>query len=74
MFHRHLITVVTDWHMLCLFIQEENGIPSCDLSGSISPSPVIVTSPLSRFYRSGPENGPIIPKTKKIKSADTDFQ
>uniref|UniRef100_A0A7N8WYT3 Teneurin transmembrane protein 3 n=1 Tax=Mastacembelus armatus TaxID=205130 RepID=A0A7N8WYT3_9TELE len=44
--------------------KEENDIPSCDLSGFIRPSPVIVASPLSTFYRSSSEDGPIIPETQ----------
>uniref|UniRef100_A0A667WKH4 Teneurin transmembrane protein 3 n=1 Tax=Myripristis murdjan TaxID=586833 RepID=A0A667WKH4_9TELE len=44
--------------------KEENDIPSCDLSGFIRPSPVIVASPLSTCYRSSPEDGPIIPETQ----------
>lgn len=46
--------------------KEENEIPSCDLSGFIRPSPVIVASPLSTFYRSTPEDGPIIPETQVL--------
>uniref|UniRef100_A0A672I6I5 Teneurin transmembrane protein 3 n=1 Tax=Salarias fasciatus TaxID=181472 RepID=A0A672I6I5_SALFA len=44
--------------------KEENDIPSCDLSGFIRPSPVIVASPLSTFYRTSPEDAPIIPETQ----------
>ncbi|KAL0203442.1 hypothetical protein M9458_001460, partial [Cirrhinus mrigala] len=44
--------------------KEENDIPSCDLSGFIRPSPLIVATPLSTFFRSSPENGPIIPETQ----------
>uniref|UniRef100_A0A665W0B6 Teneurin transmembrane protein 3 n=1 Tax=Echeneis naucrates TaxID=173247 RepID=A0A665W0B6_ECHNA len=46
--------------------KEENDIPSCDLSGFIRPSPVIVASPLATFYRSSPEDGPIIPETQVL--------
>ncbi|XP_070769257.1 teneurin-3 isoform X7 [Enoplosus armatus] len=46
--------------------KEENDIPSCDLSGFIRPSPVIVASPLSSFYRGSPEDGPIIPETQVL--------
>ncbi|KAM7393520.1 hypothetical protein PAMP_020384 [Pampus punctatissimus] len=46
--------------------KEENDIPSCDLSGFIRPSPVIVASPLSMFYRCSPEDGPIIPETQVL--------
>ncbi|XP_062283031.1 teneurin-3 isoform X6 [Scomber scombrus] len=46
--------------------KEENDIPSCDLSGFIRPSPVIVASPLSTFYRCSPEDGPIIPETQVL--------
>lgn len=53
-----------NWQPLCLIVQEENDIPSCDLSGFIRPSPVIVASPLSTFYRTSPEDGPIIPETQ----------
>lgn len=44
--------------------KEENDIPSCDLSGFIRPSPLIVATPLSTFFRSSPENSPIIPETQ----------
>lgn len=47
-----------------MMFQEENDIPSCDLSGFVRPRPVIVASPLSTFYRSSPEDGPIIPETQ----------
>ncbi|XP_034457716.1 teneurin-3 isoform X6 [Hippoglossus hippoglossus] len=46
--------------------KEENEIPSCDLSGFIRPSPVIVASPLSTFYRTSPEDGPIVPETQVL--------
>uniref|UniRef100_A0A8C7DP35 Teneurin-3 n=1 Tax=Oncorhynchus kisutch TaxID=8019 RepID=A0A8C7DP35_ONCKI len=46
--------------------KEENDIPSCDLSGFIRPSPVIVASPLSTCFRSSPEDGPIIPETQVL--------
>uniref|UniRef100_A0A3P8VNY4 Teneurin transmembrane protein 3 n=1 Tax=Cynoglossus semilaevis TaxID=244447 RepID=A0A3P8VNY4_CYNSE len=46
--------------------KEENDIPSCDLSGFVRPSPVIVASPLSTFYRSSPADGPIIPETQVL--------
>ncbi|XP_077381394.1 teneurin-3 isoform X9 [Festucalex cinctus] len=46
--------------------KEENDIPSCDLSGFVRPSPVIVAPPLSMFYRSSPEDGPIIPETQVL--------
>uniref|UniRef100_A0A4W6E928 Teneurin transmembrane protein 3 n=1 Tax=Lates calcarifer TaxID=8187 RepID=A0A4W6E928_LATCA len=46
--------------------KEENDIPSCDLSGFVRPSPVIVASPLSTFYRSTSEDGPIIPETQVL--------
>ncbi|KAK1791147.1 hypothetical protein P4O66_002046 [Electrophorus voltai] len=44
--------------------KEHNDIPSCDLSGFVRPHPLIVTTPLSTFFRSSPENGPIIPETQ----------
>lgn len=47
-----------------LLFQEENDIPSCDLSGFVRPGPVIVAPPLSMFYRSSTEYGPIIPETQ----------
>uniref|UniRef100_A0A6Q2WWC8 Teneurin-3 n=1 Tax=Esox lucius TaxID=8010 RepID=A0A6Q2WWC8_ESOLU len=46
--------------------KEENDIPSCDLSGFIRPSPVIVASPLSTCFRSSPEDGPIVPETQVL--------
>ncbi|XP_061628035.1 teneurin-3 isoform X3 [Phyllopteryx taeniolatus] len=46
--------------------KEENDIPSCDLGGFVRPSPVIVAPPLSIFYRSSPEDGPIIPETQVL--------
>ncbi|XP_061736852.1 teneurin-3 isoform X2 [Nerophis ophidion] len=46
--------------------KEENDIPSCDLSGFIRPSPIIVTPPLSIFYKSSPEDIPIIPETQVL--------
>lgn len=44
--------------------KEENDIPSCDLSGFVRPNPIIVASPLSTFFRSSPEDSPIIPETQ----------
>ncbi|RXM28067.1 Teneurin-3 [Acipenser ruthenus] len=46
--------------------KEENDIPSCDLSGFVRPSPLIVSSPLSTFFRSSPEESPIIPETQVL--------
>uniref|UniRef100_A0A8C9TR03 Teneurin-3 n=1 Tax=Scleropages formosus TaxID=113540 RepID=A0A8C9TR03_SCLFO len=46
--------------------KEENDIPSCDLSGFVRPVPSIVSSPLSTFFRSSPEDGPIIPETQVL--------
>nr|XP_006630027.1 PREDICTED: teneurin-3 isoform X14 [Lepisosteus oculatus] len=46
--------------------KEENDIPSCDLSGFVRPNPVIVSSQLSTFFRSSPENSPIIPETQVL--------
>ncbi|MEQ2270191.1 Teneurin-3 [Xenotaenia resolanae] len=46
--------------------KEENDIPSCDLSGFIRPSPVIVASPLSTFFRGSHNDGPIIPETQVL--------
>ncbi|KAG2465627.1 TEN3 protein, partial [Polypterus senegalus] len=46
--------------------KEENDIPSCDLSGFVRPSPIIVSSPLSTFFRSSPEESPIIPETQVL--------
>ncbi|MED6294489.1 hypothetical protein CHARACLAT_021548 [Characodon lateralis] len=46
--------------------KEENDIPSCDLSGFIRPSPVIVASPLSTFFRGSHDDGPIIPETQVL--------
>ncbi|KAJ8271772.1 hypothetical protein COCON_G00106310 [Conger conger] len=46
--------------------KEENDIPSCDLSGFVRPSPLIVSSPLSTFFRSSPEDSPIVPETQVL--------
>lgn len=54
--------------------QEENDIPSCDLSGFIRPSPVIVASPLSTFYRISTEDGPIVPETQVIHNPEEAFK
>ncbi|XP_061686583.1 teneurin-3 isoform X6 [Syngnathoides biaculeatus] len=51
--------------------KEENDIPSCDLSGFVRPSPVIITPPLSMFYRSSFEDGPIIPETQVLQEETT---
>ncbi|XP_019735305.1 teneurin-3 isoform X1 [Hippocampus comes] len=51
--------------------KEENDIPSCDLSGFVRPGPVIVAPPLSMFYRSSPEYGPIIPETQVLQEETT---
>ncbi|XP_064191130.1 teneurin-3 isoform X3 [Anguilla rostrata] len=46
--------------------KEENDIPSCDLSGFVRPSPLIVSSPLSTFFRSSPDDSPIVPETQVL--------
>uniref|UniRef100_A0AAY4AC60 Teneurin-3 n=1 Tax=Denticeps clupeoides TaxID=299321 RepID=A0AAY4AC60_9TELE len=46
--------------------KEENDIPSCDLSGFVRPNPLIVATPLSTFFRSSPQDGPIIPETQVL--------
>ncbi|XP_069055316.1 teneurin-3 isoform X5 [Pleurodeles waltl] len=51
--------------------KEENDIPSCDLSGFVRPNPVIVASPLSTFFRSSPEDSPIIPETQVLHEETT---
>ncbi|XP_073499599.1 teneurin-3 isoform X15 [Phyllobates terribilis] len=51
--------------------KEQNEIPSCDLSGFIRPNPVIVSSPLSTFFRSSPEDSPIIPETQVLHEETT---
>ncbi|KAM9329349.1 teneurin-3 isoform 5-T5 [Gastrophryne carolinensis] len=51
--------------------KEENDIPSCDLSGFVRPNPVIVSSPLSTFFRSSPEDSPIIPETQVLHEETT---
>ncbi|CAL8333020.1 unnamed protein product [Merluccius merluccius] len=51
--------------------KEENDIPSCDLSGFVRPSPIIVASPLSTCYRSSPEDGPIVPETQVLQEETT---
>ncbi|KAL4597428.1 teneurin-3 [Arapaima gigas] len=44
--------------------REENSIPSCDLSGFVRPTPLIVSSPLSTFFRSSSVDTPFIPETQ----------
>ncbi|XP_012914418.1 teneurin-3 isoform X2 [Mustela nigripes] len=51
--------------------KEENDIPSCDLSGFVRPNPIIVASPLSTFFRSSPEDSPIIPETQVLHEETT---
>ncbi|KAJ8793665.1 hypothetical protein J1605_019268 [Eschrichtius robustus] len=51
--------------------KEENDIPSCDLSGFVRPNPIIVSSPLSTFFRSSPEDSPIIPETQVLHEETT---
>ncbi|XP_078534115.1 teneurin-3 isoform X1 [Lissotriton helveticus] len=51
--------------------KEENDIPSCDLSGFVRPNPVIVSSPLSTFFRSSPDDSPIIPETQVLHEETT---
>ncbi|KAK6298562.1 hypothetical protein J4Q44_G00316170 [Coregonus suidteri] len=46
--------------------RENNNIPSCHLSGLLRPSPLILASPLSTFYRSSPKDSPIIPETQVL--------
>lgn len=44
--------------------REENDIPSCYLTGLIRPNPQILATPLSTFYKSSPEDSPIVPETQ----------
>lgn len=44
--------------------REENDIPSCYLTGLIKPNPQILATPLSTFYKSSPEDSPIVPETQ----------
>uniref|UniRef100_A0A8C7U3N5 Teneurin-3 n=1 Tax=Oncorhynchus mykiss TaxID=8022 RepID=A0A8C7U3N5_ONCMY len=46
--------------------RENNNIPSCHLIGLVRPSPLILASPLSTFYRSSPKDSPIIPETQVL--------
>ncbi|KPP67411.1 teneurin-3-like [Scleropages formosus] len=46
--------------------REENSIPSCDLSGFVRPSPLVVSSPLSTFFRSSSVDTPFIPETQVL--------
>ncbi|TRY89046.1 hypothetical protein DNTS_022164, partial [Danionella cerebrum] len=46
--------------------KEERDRPACEFSGLDRPSPRITASPLSTFYRSGPEASPIIPETQVL--------
>lgn len=47
-----------------MMTRENNNIPSCHLIGLLRPSPLILASPLSTFYRSSPKDSPIIPETQ----------
>uniref|UniRef100_A0A3B3RXL7 Teneurin-3 n=1 Tax=Paramormyrops kingsleyae TaxID=1676925 RepID=A0A3B3RXL7_9TELE len=51
--------------------KEENDIPSCDLSSFVRPSPSIVSSPLSTFFRSSPKDSPILPETQVLQEETT---
>lgn len=44
--------------------REENDIPSCYLSGLIRPNPQVLATPLSTFYKTSPEDSPIVPETQ----------
>lgn len=44
--------------------REANDIPSCYLTGLIRPHPQILATPLSTFYKSSPEDSPIVPETQ----------
>lgn len=44
--------------------REANDIPSCYLTGLIRPHPLILATPLSTFYKSSPEDSPIVPETQ----------
>lgn len=44
--------------------REENDIPSCYLSGLIKPNPQVLATPLSTFYKTSPEDSPIVPETQ----------
>eukprot|EP00063_Salmo_salar_P092585 XP_014067420.1 PREDICTED: teneurin-3-like isoform X7 [Salmo salar] len=49
-----------------MMTRENNNIPSCHLIGLLRPSPLILASPLSTFYRSSPKDSPIIPETQVL--------
>lgn len=44
--------------------REENDIPSCYLTGLIRPNPQVLATPLSTFYKTSPEDSPIVPETQ----------
>lgn len=46
--------------------QEENEIPSCDLSNFARPNPVVSPSPLTSFASSCAEKGPIVPEIQVL--------
>lgn len=53
--------------------REENDIPSCYLTGLIRPNPQILATPLSTFYKSSPEDSPIVPETQVTTRPPTTF-
>lgn len=44
----------------------ELDIPSCDITGFVSPSPVVLASPLTTFAGSCPQRGTIIPELQVV--------
>lgn len=62
-------TVWLPWNMFhvmdtVVMKREENDIPSCYLSGLIRPNPQVLATPLSTFYKTSPEDSPIVPETQ----------
>ncbi|XP_076877219.1 teneurin-3 isoform X2 [Brachyhypopomus gauderio] len=45
---------------------EERDTPTCDVSGLVRPAPQIMTSPLSTYYSSSPDESPIVPETQVL--------
>ncbi|XP_062332162.1 teneurin-3 isoform X4 [Osmerus eperlanus] len=64
-------TVWIAWNVLyvldtVVMKRDNNDIPSCYLTGLARPRPLLLATPLSTFYRSSPEESPIIPETQVL--------
>ncbi|NXX27520.1 TEN1 protein, partial [Nicator chloris] len=49
----------------------ESDTPSCDISGFISPNPIVLPSPLTAFGGSCPERGTVIPELQVVQEEIT---